>query len=316
MVEKVTLPNEQFLQKDFIEARIVSIMNPELEWLGFMNKVQSNSKAIWATKEIYNAKNDPKVRKPRLRTSGSKFAQVSVSQLTEVSTTMATEGLEIRIDEDAIRYTEGIDEIDRAYTKAAYWLVDSINSQFGAALSSGVYQGDVAENNNFSTKATPVWSAVDTRNCVGDLMLLAMDVERDDYPYELTDVYLNKTNYWELMQFLTTLKVGVDEKKEIWGMPDMKTPVISIPVLGGVKVHKVRQAITEGALLGLDTRFSPATFYYGVNPRYPQSTANNMGFHVNRYVEESSHDTVIQMWLEFGILVKETYAGIYRSTGI
>ncbi len=313
---KVTLPNEQYLQTDFIEARIMRILDPELEWLNFMNKVQSTSKAIWTTKEIYNAKNDPKRRKPRIRTPGSKFVKVSVSQLTEISTTMATEGLEIRIDEDAIRYTEGIDEIQRAYTKAAYWLVDSVNYQFGVALMGGVYPGTEAGFNSFSGKGTPAWSDLTGRKPVGDLMLLARDMERDEYPYELTDVYLNKTNYWELMDYLINLNVGVNEKKEIWGMPNTQSTQVSIPVVGNVKVHKMKSAITEGSILGLDTRFSPATFYYGINPKYPQATENNMGFHVHRYEDDETHDTIIQMWLEFGILVKETYGGIALASGV
>lgn len=313
---KVTLPNEQYLQTDFIEARIMRILDPELEWLNFMNKVQSTSKAIWTTKEIYNAKNDPKRRKPRIRTPGSKFVKVSVSQLTEVSAIMATEGLEIRIDEDAIRYTEGIDEIQRAYTKAGYWLVDSVNYQFGVALTSGVYPGTETGFNHFATKATPAWSDLTGRKPVGDLMLMAQDMERDEYPYELTDIYVNKTNYWELMDYLTNLNVGVQEKKEIWGMPNMASSVVSIPVVGNIRVHKMKAAIVEGSILGLDTRFSPATFYYGVNPKYPQATENKMGFHVHKYEDDETHDTIIQMWLEFGILVKETYGGIFLNAGV
>ncbi len=315
MVEKVVLPNEQFLQKDFVEARIMRIMEPELEWLtGFMPQVQSTAKAVWTTKEVTSAKSDVKRRAPRLRTAGSKFVKMSISQLEEVSTTLATLGLQMTIDEDAVRYAEGIDEMQRAYNRAAYWLLDQVNSEFGVALTGGVYRE--TSGDNFYGKSTGVWSNKDTRDPVEDLMLIAQDMERDEYPYSLTDVYVNKTNYWELMHFLKNLQVETEEKKAIWGMPDIKAPQISIPVVGNVKVHKMMNGVTDGAILGLDTRFPAGTFYYARNPKYPTTTENTIGFHINRFEDQETHDTIFQMWLEFGILIKEPYAGIYASSGI
>jgi len=123
---KIVLPNEQYLQKDFVEAKIVSIMEPELEWMAFMPKVQADSKAVWATREPTSAASDTARRAPRARTAGSKFVKVGVTNLEEISTTMASYGLEIRIDEDAVRFAEGIDMIDRAYRRAAYWLANDI----------------------------------------------------------------------------------------------------------------------------------------------------------------------------------------------
>lgn len=318
MVEKVVLPNEQFLQKDFVEARILRIMEPELEWLtGFMPQVQSTAKAVWTTKEVTSAKSDAKRRAPRLRTAGSKFVKMSISQLEEVSTTLATLGLQMTIDEDAVRYAEGIDEMQRAYNRAAYWLLDQVNTEFGAALTGGVYQ--VTGSDNFGGKTTPAWSVKtgeNVRDPVEDLMLLAQDMERDEYPYGLTDVYVHKQNYWELMHFLKNLQVTTEEKKAIWGMPDIKAPQISIPVVGNVAVHKMVNGVVEGGILGLDRRFPAGTFYYARNPKYPTTTDNKIGFHINRFEDQETHDTVFQMWLEFGILVKEPYAGIYASTGI
>jgi len=308
---KIVLPNEQYLQKDFVEAKIVSIMEPELEWMSFMPKVQADSKAVWATREPTSAASDTARRAPRARTAGAKFVKVGVTNLEEISTTMASYGLEIRIDEDAIRYAEGIDMIDRSYRRAAYWLANDINTKIGAGLISGVAS---AAGGKFATKTTPAWSA-DGADPVGDLQLLVADMEKDEYPYELTDVYLHRDNYDELLKYLMTLDVVKGERETIWGMPNFKTPTVELPVLG-VNVHRMRRGTVEGSVLGLDARFSPATYYYSRNPKYPQAEENSLGFHLNTYVDNDTHDTVFQMWLEYAILVKEPYAGIYSATGI
>jgi len=141
------------------------------------------------------------------------------------------------------------------------------------------------------------------------------DMEQDEYPYELTDVYLHKDNYDELLKYLMTLDVVKGERETIWGMPNFKTPTVDMPVLG-MKAHRMRRGTIEGSVLGLDARFSPATFYYARNPKYPQAEENALGFHLNTYVDNDTHDTVFQLWLEYAILVKEPYAGIYAATGV
>jgi len=313
---KVILPNEQYLQKEFVESRIVRIMEPELEWMNFLPKVRTDSKAIWASREKYSAESDPNARAPRLRTAGSRFVQVTVANLEEISATVAPLGLEIRIDEDAVRFPEGIDMINRAYTRAAYWMAKQINTEIIYALVNGVYQETVGDS--FTGKTTGAWSeegGSNARNPIEDLQLLLQDFERDEYPYELTDVYIHKQNFGELLNYLVNLNVAQGEREAVFGVPDFKKRALHIPVLG-INVHRVKGGLNEGSILGVDSRFSPATYYYGVNPKYPQATENNLGFHINKYVEDETHDTVFQMWTEYAILVKEPYAGIYAAAGI
>lgn len=310
MPASVQLPNDKYLQKDFVEARIVTMIEPELQWMEFMPKVQVDSKAIWATKEPTTAATDTKRRKPRLRTAGSRFVKIGISNLEEISTTMASFGLEIRIDEDAIRFPEGLDMINRAYTRAAYWLAQEVNEVIGTALVAGVYQ--LTTGDKFYDKSTPAWSDTTNRKPIGDLQLLLADMERDGYPYELSDVYLHKDNYDEMLAYLMSLSVDQGERQAIWGTPQFKAASIDLPVLG-ITAHRMRFAVAEGKVLGLDKRFSPATYYYSKNPKYPQATENNIGFHLYKYEDDDTHDTVFQMWLEYGTLVKEPYAGAYYN---
>lgn len=308
MAGKITLPNDKYLQSDFVESRIVNMILPELEWMDFMPKVQVDSKAVWGTKEPTTAATDSKRRRPRLRTAGSRFVKIEVSNLEEISTTMASFGLEIRIDEDAVRFAEGLDMINRAYTRAAYWLAQEVNMVIGDALVDGVYTEGATDK--FYSKSTPVWSDTTNRKPITDLQLLLSDMERDGYPYELTDVYLHKDNYDEVLNYLVNINVNQGERQAIWGTPNFKTAAIELPVLG-VTAHRMRFSVEEGKVLGLDKRFSPATYYYSRNPKYPQTTENSIGFHLHKYDDDDTHDTVFQMWLEYGTLVKEPYAGIY-----
>ncbi len=297
-----------YLQKDFVADHIVSIMNPALEWHPLLPKVKADSKAIWAMREPTSAASDTARRAPRVRTAGSKFVRVGVTALEEVTTSLQTYGLEIRVDEDAIRYTEGIDMIDRAYNRAAYYLVNDVNSQTGAALCSGIRQ--LKAGDRFFDKLTPVWSNP-SADPVGDLQLLVADMEQDEYTYELTDVYLNKENYDELQKWILSLDVVKAERQDVWGLPNFKQAQVNIPVLG-LTVHRTK-SVPEGHLVAIDGRQPPATYYYGINPKFAAGDSNDIGFNLHSYVDEDSHDTVFQFWTDFAVLAKEPLAGLYYA---
>ena len=307
-MSKITLPNETYLQKDFVADHIVSIMNPALEWHPLLPKVKADSKAIWAMREPTSAASDTARRAPRQRTAGSKFVKVGVTALEEVTTSLQSYGLEIRVDEDAIRYTEGIDMIDRAFNRAAYYLVNDVNSQVGAALCSGVRQ--LQAGDKFFDKLTPVWSNP-SADPVGDLQLLVADMEQDEYTYEATDVYLNRENFDELQRWIMSLDVVKAEREEVWGLPNFKQASVAIPVLG-LTIHRTK-SVPEGHLIAIDGRQPPATYYFGINPKFSAGESNDIGFNLHSYVDDDSHDTVFQFWTDFATLVKEPLAGLYYS---
>ena len=303
---KVYLSNEVYLQKDFVADHIVNIMAPALEWAPLMPKVRADSKAIWALREPTSAASDTARRAPRAHTAGSKFVKVGITGLEEISTTMASYGLEIRIDEDAVRYAEGIDSIDRSFRRVAYWLTSDINDRIGVTLCTGVRQS--AAGDKFFDKSTPEWSSP-AADPIGDLQLLVADMEHDEYPYELTDVFLNKENFDELQKYLMSLDVVKAEREEIFGLPNFKMASVNVPVLG-LRLHRTR-SVPKGSLVGIDGRQHPSSYYYSLDPRFAASQDNDLGFNVHSYVDEDSHDTVFQFWVDYAVLVKEPLAGIY-----
>jgi hypothetical protein len=221
---------------------------------------------------------------------------------------MQSYGLEIRIDEDAVRYSEGIDMIDRSFRRVAYWLTRDINDRIGAILCSDIRQ--LQAGDRFYDKLTPVWSSP-SASPIEDLQLLVADVEQDEYTYELTDVYLNKDNFDELQKYLMTLDVVKAEREEIFGLPNFKMASVHVPVLG-LTVHRTR-SVPEGTLVGIDGRQPPASYYYGLDPRFAAGQDNNLGFNLNSYEDEDNHDTVFQFWVDYAVLVKEPLAGIHYS---
>jgi len=306
MPTKVTLPNEEFLRKEFVEAKVFELLEPQLYFLDFLPKVQADAKAVKYKYESTSAATDTKKKYPRKHTAGAKFAMVSISDLTVGSAILSKEGFEVRIDEDAQQYPEGVDEIDRAFRRVAYYLAESVNSKILAAITSGVN----TTTNHFNPSVE--WSDPNAQP-INDLIGLAQDMRREGYPYRLTDVYLHTNEYWDLVRYLTFLDVGNDKQKAVFGIPNISESVITVPVLGNVKVHELLSSMETKDILGFDQRFPCGTFYYAKNPKYPMTVENELGFHVHSYEDNETHDLVYQFWIDFAVAVKEPYAAIYND---
>jgi len=313
--EKVVRPNEDFLNKTYVEQKVLQLVEPNLFWLenGFLNQVQTNAKAVWGKRELYTSKSDPKKRRMRRRTSGAKFTRVSISEMESVTTTIGGEGFEIRIDEDAERYPEGVDEIQRSQDRLARWLADSINMTTNEALIAGVRKEEAGMR--FYDSTLPDW-AEPTADPFADLKNFKRDMKITGYPFTMSDVFLDEDHYELLVDRLLRMNVTAEDRKQIWGVPDAGQAVLYIPALN-LYVRSVELGIlADGAMLGIDRKITPATFYYSSNPRYATKKANEIGFHLNKFEDQETHDIVFQAWCDYGIQVKEPGAGLYGVSGI
>lgn len=311
-MKKVVLPNDEFLNPDFVEKKVLEYMKPQLMWLqGLIPMVKVDAKGIRYYKESAPISSDSEFRKLRPITPGSKFANVTISQLEEGAARIQRWGFQVRISEDARESPEGIDEITRAYEKVAYYLAMTVNAGIGAALVAGLKDGS-------SSLSGTEWSE-GTAKPVDDLIALQNAMENGTM-YTLTDAVVHRTNYRELSKYLMDLNVDAESKTKIWGVPDFKGNFVTIPALG-ITVHSMPQAaasiggISEGTILGLDANFPPATYYYTQSKSYPNVTENNIGFAMNRFTDNETHDEVFQMWVDYVLVVKDENAGIV-ATGI
>ena len=301
----VESPNEEFLEKTFVEDKIFELLEPQLYFLDFLPKVQSDSKAVSYKFEDTSAATDTKKRKLRDLTPGAKYARVTISNLKVGSSIITDEGVEIRIDSDARRFTEGLDEIDRAYKRAAYYLAETVNSKIFTAVTA-----------NVTTSTTMFDPAVEwsdpASKPIEDLIDISEDLDQEGYIYQLTDVYVHKNEYYDLARHLTFLDVGSEKQKEIFGKPSLAN-AISIPVLDNAIVHKLKSSINTQDILVFDRNNPAGTYFYSIDPEYQTEAENDIGFNVNRFYDEETHELVFQLWVESSIAIKEPKAAIFND---
>lgn len=304
----VVSPNEEYLETTFVEEEILELINPRLYFMGLLPKVQTNSKAVAFKYEGTSAASDPKRKKPRDLTPGAHYAKVTISNLRVGSAVLSDEGVEIRIDSDARRYTEGLDEIDRAYKRAAYYLAHSVNSKIYSAISA-----------NVTTSTTmfdpPVeWSDPSARP-LEDLIDISEDLDQEEYLYEMTDIFVHKKEYFDLVRYLTFVDVGSEKQKEIFGKPNVKN-AITIPVLDDAMVHNLKSTMVTQDILVFDRNNPAGTYYYSIDPEYQTENENDLGFNINRFMDEETHELVFQLWIESSVAVKEPNAAIFNDGSV
>lgn len=309
--------NEQFLNQEFVIQKIFELMNPYLSFLDLVEKVKSPSRSVQFKKETVSDSTDTKKAYPRKRSPSAKWTYVDITPMTIDSAVLSKEGFAVRIDEDAVEFVEGVDEIKRAYRKMAFWLAESLNTRAGTAL-----LGEATDTSGWTPAA--VWSAAGAKP-VEDLRGLKYQMKREGYAYRLTDILLNDTNMSELEGYLASFVTNDVKQTSVYGNPIVTNDQIQIPIVGNVR--SLMSAIPEGELLAIDRNNPAATMYYANSSKYSTDTITyrgpdgqwksvpNFGFNVKTYQEDESHDTIIQVWFDNAIVVKEPYA-ILHGTGI
>ncbi len=173
---------------------------------------------------------------------------------------------------------------------------------------------------------TAVWSAA-TATPVDDLIRLGQEMDREGYPFRMTDVFVNKAGYYELKQYLTSVDIGDLKQKSMYGVPEIKSDRIHIPVVDSY-VHKVMSGMTDSYVLAMDVKNKAAEMHYYNDPKFSQAkvtfktmvdsketdvTVPNVGIHFYQYEEDDTHDTIIQFWCENTTVVTKPYGLLYDS---
>jgi hypothetical protein len=319
---QVSGTNEKFLTREFIVPKIFQILSPNLFWLDLVNKTKTDSRSITFKKETYSDADDPKKKKTRARTPSAQWTYVGLSGFETDNAVLGKNGFAMRIDENAIDYTEGIDEIQRGIRKMAYWLGEDLSARIGGDIVAG------ATTPSWSPAAP--WSDVDNRTPVEDLRLFKKTMRRPGYAYRLTDTIIHLDNLDELEGYLLALDANQDIRAKAYGYPEINGDSINVPIVGNIQ--GVENGIPEGAILGLDRNNPAATMWYNNSPRYAtkqisydiydsngnkqKKTINNFGFNFNQYTDPDTHEVVLQMWFDIKTVVNEPYGVIYKSTGL
>lgn len=263
---------------------------------------------------------DPKKKKPAHAMIGGDFPEVDISRGKTGTNMTESRGFQIRIKRQQIREEPvGVNEIQKAYEFAGFWMAQWINDDILTAIKAGA--------------TTPTWTPHSVWSAAGatpfeDLRTFKNKMKKEGYAYRLTDVIVDNTNFEELEGYLATIDVNEFRSKTVYGVPVLNEDTIDIPLVG--KVTGVLSGMTEGSILGLDMNNPCAELHYYVDSKFGTKTvsyqtiiggkktmvkADNIGFHFDTWEEQNTKDQILRFWVEDKVVVTQPYAALY-DTGI
>jgi hypothetical protein len=197
------------------------------------------------------------------------------------------------------------------------------------------YQNDnivAAMKAGFTTASMTPKGVWDGTSCapVDDMIVLESEFDREGYAFAMTDMFVHKTNWYEMKRYLTSVDINEAKQRLMYGVPVIKKDQITIPVVDS-ELWKVKSGITEGSFLCLDRNNPGIELHYFIDSKFSQATVNyetvidgakqmveavNLGFHFEQIEDPNNHDTILKFWDEMKPVVTQAYAGLYKGTGI
>lgn len=311
--------NARFLQTPVVLSEIMRIMEPDLKFIDKIPAVDTKGLPV-----VYGIKNsrsaDTQKQKPRMQTPSSKFAEVQISRLTKDTAITKSEGLSLRFDKSALDLPAGADMIMDGFSTVGYWLAEYMNTEIYTAIRAGGTDAGI-------TPAS-IWSTTATATPIIDMMAFKNAFKREGYPYRLTDAFVHATSLNEMEGFLISSE-----------LPQYRDAVINsplqdqivLPLEGRPTLHGCFSGVTDGDILGLDKNHPAASLFYQNDPKFSTpptvvyetivagqittKSVPNFGLSTYQFFEDDTHDTVVQIWMDFVVKVKDAY-GIIFDNGI
>lgn len=303
----ITMDQRDFLQPKLVEGIVNREINPQLSFLNVFPVIPTTATSVSYMVDDDSAADDiasGKTGTPIDMGEMSKLSSIDVSPVNRKNGALTQFGYEIRVSKRDFERSEIIDDLNRAVSRAAYGMAKKINGDIVGTLKAVV--NDISEVDGAAT-----WD-LDTATPVEDILSFAdaMDLETTDY--ELTDLYLNKTNYFELLKYLQGIDIN-------WVLDPMKNSQRAVPAVNGVNIHKLYSSeLAEGAYLGIDGRpgNTPLTTY-AYSPQGYQEEGEYPLVYVNQYTEDGKGGSIVTEFLaETFHAVKIPNAVTYKSGAI
>lgn len=308
--------NERFLAKPVVLSEVLRIMEPDLAFMDKIPNVDSGGEVpIYLSKTTKAA--DAKKQKPKLTSPSSRFPEVEITRATKKSALLSEEGLSIRFDKSAIQKKSGVDIIADSLQTVGYWLAEYMNSNIYSTLDEG--------STDAGASITALWSAADATP-IDDCRQIKNAMRREGYPYRMTDMYVHQNDFNDMEGYLIGHEVPQFREAAL----NCSQSQITLPLEGKPVLTGLYSGVTEGDILGLDRNKPAAAMYYYNDPQFSQAsvsyetivngmptmkTVPNFGLNMHKYFEDDTHDTVIQLWFDTGVVVKDPY-GIITEDGI
>lgn len=299
----LTLDPRKALQPQFIEGVINKKLEQQLDFIDKFPEVQTDDIGFTFMQDTTNAGADitsGKMSKPIELGELSELTEIEVSPINMKYGNMERFGYSMRFSKRQLRSKPFIDEISRAVDRMAFGMSKKMNDDVITIIKAVV--NDITEQNGAA-----VWSD-NAATPVEDLLTFAEAMQVEGYPYELSDLYVHKTNYFEFMKYLQGIDIN-------W----VVSPIgggRKVPEVNGVKLHNLHSTqLAEGGYIGLDERYPACTIYKYLDPEH--STMEGGRVNVNKYTEDRyPYNEVVEVYAERGIALKLPNAVQYKATGI
>lgn len=321
----VTKDNQMFLNPAYLAEEIAQLQDEALWYtdLGF-NRVSTRSNTVRWMEDPYSPGSDPKKRRAPARLASTFFKRMDISPVLFKSAVLTPYGLQFAVDEDTISDPSAVDYFTRARTAMAQWIAEQKNNQLADALTdnfdtsdddslNGVYAG--AGYTSGGTLHIPIgtgWNQA-APDPIGDIIAISKIFKTQPRRRYLrcTDGYIPSLVFHDLYEYLL--------KEDNVTLPGVNPNNVDGTIkIAGITIHELNGTLTNATGdevtdkgIWLDRRVSPLTIYDKYNPKYARA-GDNM---VNVYVDQASHDTMVQTWFNREV-VRVVPNGIMMTSGM
>lgn len=289
----ITITADEALRPEFIEQTVITKMTPKLPFLDLFPVQDLGGSSTFAYfSDATSAEDDITagvMSTPMLMSELGNLPKINVSEISKKVGDTYEFGYKLEFSRNVTREKGFVDEILRAYDRAAYGMQRKINGDVLSAMSSYAAAPTISIDTTWDTSA-------DICDNIDD-MQTAFD--QDGWDFELTDLYLHKTNYNELKKYYRNVEGIKFDPNDVEGS----------------RANNVKSSITEGTLYGLDNNIKPITIYKNTDSEYSSNPQGSI-INIDKYQQkEYPKKIVIELWAEMGIGVKYGNA-ILKQTGI
>lgn len=302
----VTLSPKQFLRKNIIEGIANKQLEQQLDFKDLFDVVFTDAVSVAYSEDTTTAGDDitdGTMGSPLDMGELSELSTIEVSQITQKAGMLKPFGYQIKVSQRDMRRSEVIDELTRAVDRAAFGMAKKINDDIVTKLSA-------VSNDMTEVAGDAVWSA-DTADPMGDIVKFQEAMDLEGFPYQLTDLFLHKTNFYELKKFM----IGIDRS---WAM-DPTGGQKDVPNILGVNIHNTHSSqLSESNIIGLDTRpgYRGMTIYAYRPPEMAGRPESPM-INVYQYKEEKyPHNVVTEFVSEIFPALKIPNAVYYMAAAV
>lgn len=295
-----TLDPRQALQPKFVEGVMNKKLEQQLDFLDMFPRMKTDALSFsWFT-DTTNAGADISaytMGTPNPLLEVGELSEIEVSNISMQHGAMERFGYALKFSQRQLREPSFIDEVNRAVDRAAFGMAKKMNDDIITAIT-GV-SNDVTE-----VGGTAVWSSA-SATPTEDILSFVEASMVEGYPYQLTDLFIHKTNYFELMKYLQAVDIN-------W----VRSPFTdgqNMPVVNDVTVHNLHSTqLAEGSYIGTDSRYPGITVYEYLDPAH--STLPGGMVNVNKYTEERHpYNIVVELYAERGLATKLPNALYYHN---